>query len=114
MLPVRGGFSHFPALVAQRQRHGVQDAASVSSNLTECTLRRQEYQDTGTRSCRNWKTDRLEEPGAEGSNPSERTHGPEPYPDGREDVCKTSGMRFDSAPGLDAVVCQPLKRVHVN
>ena len=73
-------------------------------------------QHPNTRSCRNWKTDRLEEPAAEGSTPSERTphphavalrdtdstvHGPEPYPDGREDVCKTSGQRFDSAPGLD-------------
>lgn len=54
--------------------------------------------------------------GYEGSTPSERTHhqraavppmyaprrthGPEPDPDGREDVRKTSGNRFDSGPGL--------------
>lgn len=50
---------------------------------------------------------------AEGSNPFERTHDPpagtacggwhglEPDPDGREDVCKTSGVRFDSASGLE-------------
>ena len=80
----------------------------MSSNLTEGTPHRHKYQDTDTRSCRNWKTDRLEEPGVEGSNPSERTHrapagaphGPEPHSDGREDVCKTSGKRFDSASGL--------------
>jgi hypothetical protein len=79
----------------------------VSSNLTEGTPYRHKHQDIDTRSCRNWKTDRLEEPGVEGSNPSERTDNPagtagpaEPYPDGREDVCKTFGTRFDFAPGL--------------
>jgi hypothetical protein len=92
----------------------------VSSTLTEGTPRRQEHQHTDTRSCRNWKTDRLEESGVEGSNPFERmhgpddSHGPEPYPDGREDVCKTFGARFDSTPGLDADAFQPLKRVHVS
>ena len=39
--PGPGGFSlsmsYFRALVAQRQRHGVQDAISVSSTLTEGT-----------------------------------------------------------------------------
>ena len=80
----------------------------MSSTLTEGT----HHRSTHTRSCRNWKTDRLEGPGVEGSTPSERTYdlhrtalgGPEPHPDGREDVCKTSGQRFDSASGLHPAV----------
>jgi hypothetical protein len=40
------------------------------------------------------------DPGQGGSSRFPAHHGPEPYPDGREDVCKTSGTRFDSASGL--------------
>ena len=48
----------------------------MSSNLAEGTPPWHISMNTVTRSCRNWKTDRLEEPGVEGSSPSERTHGP--------------------------------------
>ena len=98
-----------PALVAQRQRHGVQDAASVSSNLTEGThhpgIRTRARAANGRRTGLRSRGLRVRvPPSARPARTPPRTggaaRGPEPYPDGREDVCKTSGQRFDSAPGL--------------
>ena len=85
--PGSGGFlcsrPAFPALVAQRQRHGVQDADGASSNLAEGT-----HHHRSTRTRARAATGRRTGPRSRGLRvripPSARTahDGPEPYPDG--------------------------------